>query len=414
MKPRALALATLALGLPLFACQFLVGIEERYVADGGPDATLPDSGPDVGRDTAGRDTARPEDSPTERALPTCLGAQPPPPPKRGSMTGFDGGEFLVAVQSIWYDTATVMDAGADAATDSGITLGYNLDHECTCEGTPKGPPSCVNDAMVTCDGLEGRDLAGNALLAMVDDFGASTVAQLFNSKIASGQVTAMLRVAFYNLGADDQAVTLSTFVAGGLPSDAGIEAGFSPPKWDGTDRWTVDPRSVATSSFVDGGWQYFPLFVDTAAYVSDYTLVAKLSALHLGIGQADLSLTDAVMVAKLEPDGTTGGYMLTGQIAGRLAVSTIFALASTFPDPSTEGGAFCGNDLIFTTLIQPTVCQATDIMGHLSQDNTGKGCDALSLGIGFVARKVLLGAPYRGVNPVVGCDGSVATCKGVP
>jgi hypothetical protein len=250
---------------------------------------------------------------------------------------------------------------------------------------------------------------------MVDMLISTSVAELINSKIASGQVTAIMRVGDYNLGANDENVTLSTFVTGGLLiEDGGPEAGFMPPQWNGTDVWSIDKRSTSSQAFVDGGWTYTPIFIDTMAYVTHSTLVARVGAIQLGLGQADLSLSDAVMVARIEGDGTTGGQMLTGQIAGRLAISTIFALASTFTDPTTDAAqSYCGNDLVFQALIRPNLCKATDIMSAKSLDNTGQGCDALSLGIGFVARKVLLGAPHEGLDPVLGCDGSVANCAGL-
>jgi hypothetical protein len=407
VKRRVKWIAVGALTLPLLACQLLAGIEERYEAEAGPDATAKDARPDVTRD-AGRE-ATPDGKPVVDAGPDRVnacppGAEPPPPPKSSSMTMEGPIDFVVGVRSLWYDL------GADA----GLPLGFDLDNACTCEGKPPGAGSCSNEAGVTCDGDGGRDLAGNALLVDFDELGGKSVAQLFNSKIASGQITLILRVGNYNVGADDLNVNVSPFVSGGLLRDGEPDSGYMPPIWNGTDVWSIDPASTSAVSVLDdGGYHYTPLFVDTAAYITNYTLVSHLDTIELGVGQADLSMSDATLMATITPDGM-GGYTLTGQFAGRIAASTIFAIASTFPDPMTDGGqSFCGSDPTFQDLIRPTICSRTDIMSKTSQDNTGAGCDAISVAIGFVADKVVIGVPHTGITPAAGCDGSVANCSGL-
>jgi hypothetical protein len=400
VKWRKLAIALGVLPLSLLACQLLVGIEERYATDAGPDIGSHDATPDVtldaGHDAPPETTIADSGADTRNACPP--GALPPPAPTTSSPTGADA-SFYVAVQSVWYD----FDAG------QGVTLGYDLDNQCTCPG----PPSCVDDASRNCDDEGGRDLSGNLQLMAADLVLGRSVASLLNSKIASGQVTIILEVNDYNLGPDDQLVSISTFVGGGLlRPDAGPDSGFMPPVWNGTDVWSVDPRSALLVTEVDGGWVYTPYFFDTAAYVTNKTLVSQLPMVSLGFGTANLSLNDATLVASIETDITTDGLKLTGQFAGRVTVGTIFAIASTFPDPTVDA-ALCGDDAVFQTALRPLICHAADIMSLTTQDNMGMGCDALSVSLGFVARKILVGAPHEGLNPVMGCDGSVATCEGL-
>jgi hypothetical protein len=396
---RRLAIVAGVLPLPLLACQLLVGIDERYATDAAPEVgsrdTAPDSTLDAGRDSPPEATVTDAGPDLRNACPP--GAQPPPPPD-GSSPGM-AVEFNVAIQSVWYD----FDGG------EGVTLGYDLDDRCTCPG----PPSCINDASRNCDEEAGRDLSGNEQLLAADAVLGRSVASLINSKIASGQVTIILQVQGYTLGLNDETVTISTFVGGGLFSpDAGPDAGFMPPAWNGKDEWTVDPRSAFSETEVDGGWKYVPYFYDTTAYVTNKTIVSRLSAVNLGIGAANLSLNDATLVASIETDVTTDGLELIGQFAGRVSVSTIFAVASTISDPTTDA-ALCGSDSVFQTAFRPLICHTADIMSLTTQDNTNMGCDALSVSLGFVARKILIGPPHVGVSPVVGCDGSVASCEGL-
>jgi len=62
----------------------------------------------------------------------------------------------------------------------------------------------------------GRDIEGNDLLVRSNQLVSTSVAQLFESKINSGQVTAILRVGNFNRGANDQNVNLSAYVSGGF------------------------------------------------------------------------------------------------------------------------------------------------------------------------------------------------------
>jgi len=391
-----------AVALALLSCQLFYPTVESEGGDGGRDATLEDARVDAPHD-AGSDTA-PEGGRERDAKGPCLGAEPPPPPSASSPTGLSA-TFHVAIERIWYDPAT----------DPSVALGYNLDKTCTCEGTPKGAPSCVNDASPNCDGDGGRDLAGNELLLMVDSFTKQGFAAAYNARIAAGEGTVVLEVGAYDLGMDDQSVALSSYGSGGLLSgDGGPEAGLLSPRWDGTDRWSVDPRSFSGVQAVDAGWEYIPLHVDTSAYVTGYNLVARLDTVQLGVGGGELALEDAVLVASVQADITTGGHMLTGQIAGRLPIATLFAAASLSPDPSAYGGQhYCGSDVVFQSLILPTLCNATDIMSAASKDHSGHGCDAVSLAIGFVARQVVLGPPHEAPSAPLGCDGSVASCTGL-
>jgi hypothetical protein len=399
VRPRAGGIVLGTLMLSMLACQILAGIEIRSESDAGPDSfVVSDAGHEASREDAPRDAKHEasHDATGDRAT-ACQSALPPGPPTSDSSTG-EAVTFTTALQSVWYDIAT----------DAGRGLGYNLDDDCTCEGTPMGPPSCVNDSSPNCDGDGGRDYSANILLSQVDAvLGAGRgVAATFDSKIDNGQFTLLLEVGDYNLSDDDEHVILTAYVSGGLVVPDG---GTNVPQWNGKDLWTVDPRSTTSySSTPDGGWEYIPLYVATG-YVTHGTLVAQMGTIELGVGQGSIALSDAVFVATIESDFATGSHTLTGQVAGRVDVRTIFSVAATFPDPTIDGSFYCGDDPTFG-LIRSFVCGATDIMADAAADNLGLPCDGLSIAVGFKALPVRIGGPQEGIQPVVGCDGSVATC----
>jgi hypothetical protein len=397
VKRRASLLVAAVVTLPVVACQLLAGIEERYVPDAGPDALLADATRDAGRDAApdapGRRDAA--DAGSDQGT-GCVGVVPPSAPSSSTPTG-QNISFDTAIRMLWY------------STDGGVGLGYNLDHDCTCEGTPLGPPSCANALSHNCDADGGRDIEGNVLLSQVDDLlKGRSVADTIDSKIESGQFTIILRVLSYNVGSDDQDVPVAAFVSGGLQvSDGGSQT----PLWNGTDVWTVDPRTVSSSMRAeDGGWEYVPTYV-AKAYVTNKILVANLGTVSLGVGPGSVTVSNALIVATIESDFVSGGHMLTGQMAGRVATSTIFSLAATFADPMIDGGFLCGSDPTFQTL-KNYVCASTDIMAAPAEDNTGQDCNAISVSFGFTAQPIIVGGPQKGLEPTVGCDGSVAACVG--
>ncbi len=385
MRRRLAWLALLAFPLLVLACQLLAGIEERTVFDGGPgDATPNDAPPDSSADSALHDAPEAGDAGPDRT--GCDAALPPSPPDAD--TAFDAN---VTFYSMLHAITFADDAG---------NLGFDLDKNCTCEGVPKGLPSCASP-MQQCDKPGGRDIAGNVTLNLLDMIlGASGVGSI-NDQLGSGQLGLIIEVFDFNTGSDDTSVGLTAMVSSGT---VGPDGGYQPAMWNGKDTWSIDPRSVLQT---DSG-RVVPKFVTTSAYVTNGTLVARLPSVELGIGGVTVMIDDAVVVARILGD-TLGGFSLDGQLAGRIPATSIFAAVGAFRDPADKAQYLCGDDPTFLAY-KPSICNAVDIMADPARDNTGAACDAISMSVGFRADFALLGPVRPGLTPTLGCDGSVATC----
>ena len=79
----------------------------------------------------------------------------------------------------------------------------------------------------------------------------------------------LLEIPDYNGTENDPVVTVKYYMSNGLNPDA--DGGIPTPKFDGTDRWTIDPSST---------WQRRRKgsYSDDAGYVAKGTLVANMAA----------------------------------------------------------------------------------------------------------------------------------------
>jgi hypothetical protein len=213
----------------------------------------------------------------------------------------------------------------------------------------------------------------------------------------------------YNGQADDSEVVLSTVTSTGIVTDA--DAGTrSPPKWDGTDEWSVDPMSVVGSPVVnESGYHYTPTVTTTAAYVTNYTLVASVSGVPVGLGVGTITLSHAYLVAHITPLPGVG-YRLDGQLAGRMTTRSILGLLAAFRDPLDHTQYLCGSDPTFQAF-RMSFCDSADIMFDPMADKTDASCDALSVALGFVAISARFGAEYPQDTFIAGCDGGIQDCQ---
>jgi hypothetical protein len=370
-------------------------LDARPTGDASVDGPTPDAASDARRPSdATLDSGRPE---TSAEASVCVHALPPPPPS--TTTGQGVLSFVVALRTLTGFTA--LDASALPA------LGFDLDGVCTCEpASDPGPGSCVpptTPAPVDCDQPGGRDLQGDQLLEAFDEAFANTLEGDLLARIAEGRFTVLFDVQGYNGLPDDGQVSVAAYAASGL--DTGDAGGA--PKWDGTDQWWVDPRSVAAPVPVDGGYQYVPVFVTETAYVTQGVLVAQLGMMDFELGFGIVPLRDVVLAATIAPDGR-GGYNLSGQFGARFKTSDAFALIGRVKN--LDGGApLCGSNPEFLA-IRNTVCQTADIMSSAALDNMGMTCDSFSIGAGFEAVGARFGPELAPAEYEAGCDGAIDDC----
>ena len=287
--------------------------------------------------------------------------------------------------------------GPDAGPPPDPPLGLDLDNACTCPG----PESCKPRAggAEHCDDPGGRDNSGGHLLKNFAQISQGTFSQdQLNQRISNGEFSLLLHVRGYNGGANDAKVELSLYISQGTTSleDGGIPR---PPVWNGNDVWVVDATSVFGGA--NGGGVLIPNYVDTEAYVADHVLVASVDfPLTLGSGNngvLTLELTGSILTALLVPEGQT--FRLDhGDLAGRWATSKLLGSLSALHDPVNPGQFVCPGTQAYANT-KALICRAADISSDPKKTDVSQPCDALSIGIGFIASPAKFG-PVRQRPPL--------------
>ncbi len=264
--------------------------------------------------------------------------------------------------------------------DAGPAPGFDLDESCTCPG----PPSCVGPGQVPCDRDGGIDNGESDLLRSLSAYTANVVDEAqANRYIRLGRTGLLFVLHEYNGQPNDAVCELSLFVSDGTPlSDAGFHVA---PRFDGNDAWLINGASVA------GGALLLPRFVDSRAYVKDGVLVAHVDFPLVVAGKVNLTVDvkSGVIVARLTNDAGLW-RLLDGVIAGRWSTGSLLTALAAFDDPVVPGGHLCGDSVVYQR-IKPVICRDVDIMAAAAADGKGARCDALSVGIGFIATQAKLG-----------------------
>ena len=329
-------------------------------SDAALDAGLPDAGPDT---DAGCGY---EEVDTRGEPPGCTLRRPPGRPACESGRPA-GGDFVFAVHTL------------DIEVD--VDVGFDQDGFCT--DSISGPAQCQPDPMAPghpvdrpegIDNAFGTNFASNLSAVYFSGLMADLNTDI-NAAMAAGFGNVTVQLRGWNGQPDDQNVEL-VFVntvcgtPSGSPAMCGIVPRPTPLDWTLEDN-VFYPR---TDAFL-GGDPMNPIVVDPGAYVSNNQLVARLpdaAVLNLVTpnGTIELSLRDAVLVSSVSADG---GGLVDGFISGK------------WPRISVEAAA-----------------RALDVR---ADDDGGSGvpCDAMSLTIGFTARRATWGALMTGPGPTDRC-----------
>jgi len=320
----------------LAACQLIAGIDDRtvYVPDSG--------GADVGPD----------------ALDPCQQPDVPPAPPPSTSSSGDSVVITAALSKIML-----------GSSDGGPYYGFNLDKRCTC---PQAE-SCVHSgAQQTCDDPNGID---NYARRIFEETNLTTEGNL-NNAVQTGLSGALIKVSDYNGKADDAVVTVTVY------GSLGYENYPTPPQWNGTDRWTLDPGSA--------GGQFFT----NNAYVVGGKLVASLN-FPIIVGSAytnpvTIELVSGRIVADLQMNGNSLVKM-AGMLGGRWDPARFLPSLQHIADPNLDGGWLCGSDVTYL-FVKGFICSAIDINADPQFDNQQNApCNAVSMGLGFEASPAVLG-----------------------
>lgn len=326
----------------------------------------------------------------------CGHASPPAAPDASG--GGSDVDIVLAVRSIAFGEESVTDG-------TGPTVGYDLDHFCTCQGEEAECPAPSWPTEEHCDGPAGRD---NAFAYIFEASGA--IVDTITSGHISGQIDAgtfglLLHVSGYNGQPNDDVVAVALYATQGLDDEP---CAPSPtPAWDGTDRWPVVHTAIAGQGGADAGIPAGgaggcsstglpglaptdPKYVDAAAYVTGGVLTASFAEVAILMSSqpnlGTLTLGSAFVTGRLQQLELGGPWSLTGGLlVGRASIRDVLAAVGGIvaaDDP------FC-TDHDYYDYVESVVCRFPDVRTAVAGPTSP--CDGISFGMGFEASPAELG-----------------------
>jgi hypothetical protein len=324
----------------------------------------------------------------------CALRHPPPPPQ--TLEENELPSIAFAMDALYFDGEAF-----------GAPLGLDLDNACTCQGEPPEDETCLRDGgRKRCDALEGRDNEFAPLfLQFVDQFLSR---DFVTEGIQEGKYTGIISLSAWNGQPNDPRVTVAILSSRGTEPRA--DGGAQRPRFDGTDKWTIDPDSLSLGDALLGkdcaeSGECLPQHITFDAYVRDDVLVAPLAnavfALSTRSGRIAIDFGSAVLIAHItRPDG--GPLRLAkGELVGRFRSDRFLAMIGQLDDPDAKDGGFCSS--LAYTVGKAAVCGAVDIAAVPADDGKGKACTAVSGGLGFTAVQAQYGTVFTIRNPPNSC-----------
>jgi hypothetical protein len=295
----------------------------------------------------------------------------------GGMAGTGGG-----------DTATVLafrklflgDTNRQGIPDAQAWTTYGLDID-GLVSTPQAVEHCkpvegAIKSMIQLDGVDGIDNSFGYNLVPI--FGAlvSSPSESVTESIVTGEWTMMVRLPGLTSASDQ------TGIAAGLYSGAPRGA---PPQWNGTELWPVSAESVQNGDLGQPK-VVFSSFVAGGKWVSG---APKTIAMVLSLSFFELAVTIDHAVVTMDIQGTgSAAHATQGVIAGVIRTEPFIAdlkkAVAVLDSSLCDGAAF--------ESIAAQIRQASDIMADGTNGDSIKTCDAISVGLGFDASSVVLGA----------------------
>ncbi len=349
---------------------------------------------------------------TERAD-SCRSAGIPGPASRPDPAGIDPTELppiYLGLEKLRLGT-TLPDGTADDLAWQGF--GFDLDGLCTNSSTCPGATEvgCTSPSpQIPFDGLNCRDNTFARLqpiAAMVPQIGQTfgLGEDAFNCAIWNGAYNIIAKVSGYNGTQNDDSIRIDFYASTGLESSPGWMCPLEDfantyPRWRVSSRWRVADDDFAAPD--DGSGQVPPSrFADPAAFVKDGYFVARLpngaplrlpgdNFIYPGF---NLKLQGGIWTGRITKaqDGTF--RVEDGLSAGRVTKTDLI-------NAFREIG-FCEDQGVFWTTLNGYVNENADVMADGSI-NPSAECDAMSVGIGFVAAELSPGSPAT-PKPPPGC-----------
>ena len=301
--------------------------------------------------------------------------------------------------------------------------GLDLDRTCTCDDPKLEEESCVppdSGEKRPCDGVDGRDNAAGPLLSAASVAGKGVGPAAFQKKIGAGVFNVLVTLDGWNGLPDDPAVVVGYALSNGLEGSQNEAGAPGPPKFDGTDVWTVAPVSVLGGDGLVGldcrlkPANCVPVKLDTSAYVRDGNLVAHLDVslpLDSASGAFQIEFVGATTVAKITKEGDH--YRVVGELVGRWPLQRILPSLARLQNPIAPGKPLCATDagLEIYRLIKKSACAGADLAANPAADRTSARCDALSNAITFSSVSATAGTIYQPEGGPAECADFTDSCE---
>lgn len=325
--------------------------------------------------------ARVDAAPFEAPPPPDPGKAPPDP---GGPAPDGSGAVVLAIRKMYFgDTDRHDVAGATAWKQ----YGFDVDGKIS-DATSTDVCTLTAGAASTTqtDGASGTDNSfGENVLPLVLSVAGPDFAKRNGERLASGGAPTILFV-IDKLGSGASYSPLPGRVLVGAPFG-------SPPAWDGTDAWPIDASSlnggdVGTPKLVfNGGYMNGRVWVGAPPFVG--------TSLPLLFGDEVELLISAVQVAmRISADGRSASGILAGVLPTNSFLAALRQIAGRVSKSLCTASAL--------DALAQKARQASDILRDGS-NMPGVPCDAISIGIGFEASIVNVGAVVTRPPPPDAC-----------
>ncbi len=283
------------------------------------------------------------------------------------------GTSVFALRDVRYGDIDATGASTATAWQS---IGFDIDgYDTTAASTDVCQLAAGSPRATQIDGLDGIDNSfGENILPVLMTLLGNDMSSVFDKSLEQGAASTLLAVD--RLGTDANASPLTGGFYLGAPMSAA-------PKWDGTDRFPVDAVSFDDSNRT--ALTFSQGYVSNGLFVTSPTSSVGTIALGALRGAPfTLPITHVQLQMKLSSDSSSASDGVLSAIVPTDAFITYIASIAGNIWPSLCGA---GSLAQITTQLE----QASDILVDGTQDPKA-ACDGISVGLGFSATRVNLGA----------------------
>lgn len=304
---------------------------------------------------------------------TCADASCTLPPEApANPTAPSGSAVTFAVSKIYLGDTT-RDGTPDSKAWQGY--GYNLDGIIsTKNGTNHCTPQMgANPSSVKTDGPGGVDNSFGANLLGIILGVAPTAGDDINQSVADGDFTIMIHNEA--LGTEANQGPIKAALYGGAKLEGG-------PAFDGSDVWPVTPELLNNGDINDPKVKFENAFVTDGTWVSGSSATVTLNIAIQGF-ELNLVITNAVITANVSDQSNVTGGVIAGVLDTEGLIEELRKVAGALDASLCSGTTFDS--------IAQQIRAASDIMAN-GTNGAGSTCDGISIGLGFDAKPVSLGA----------------------